>query len=237
MSLSWKKGKSAGATAGSSAGIPLQPFSCPENWPGCHLLLALRLHRGKTLMTKSISSPSVPHGGLSLTWILCVVMQNHLQDSHWLLIAALTFHPVLGLWCNWSIRGERIVLNITLAEIMWIFIAHLSSLNLKRLQVLITVSTCFYHCCFSSQSNGPRSLFLIFGQYRSEHKVVQTRWEVCLSKVISSLPSCPALAHQICCNYVFTLDLAFFWFKLQSLWGRSHMAPSKKDFNPSACRC
>lgn len=58
-----------------------------------------------------------------------------------------------------------------------------------------------------------RSLFLIFVQYRSDHKFIQTRWEVCLSKVISSLPSCPALAHQICCNYVFTLDLAFFWFK------------------------
>lgn len=117
---------------------------------------------------------------------------------------------------------------------MYIFIAHLSSLNLKTLQVLITAPTCFYHGCFSSQSNGPRSLSLIFGQHRSNYKVVQTRWEVCLCKVVNSLPFCPALAHQICCNCVFNPHLAFFWFKLQSLWGRSHMAPSRKDFNPSS---
>lgn len=117
---------------------------------------------------------------------------------------------------------------------MYIFIAHLSSLNLKTLQVLITAPTCFYHGCFSSQSNGPRSLSLIFGQHRSDYKVVQTRWEVCLCKVVNSLPFCPALAHQICCNCVFNPHLAFFWFKLQSLWGRSHMAPSRKDFNPSS---
>lgn len=118
---------------------------------------------------------------------------------------------------------------------MYIFNAHLSSLNLKILQVLITGPTCFYHgCCFSSQSNGPRSLPLIFGQYRSDHMIVQTRWEVCLSKVVNSLPFCPALAHQICCSCVFNLHLAFFWFKLQRLWGRSHMALSRKGFNPFA---
>lgn len=134
-----------------------------------------------------------------------------------------------------SICRKRIVLNITIAGIMYIFIAHLSSLNLKILQVLITVPICFYHGgCFSSQSNGPRSLSLIFGRHRSDHKVVQTRWEVCLSKVVNSFPFCPALAHQICCNCVFNLHLAFFWFKLESLWGRSHMAPSGKGFNPSA---
>lgn len=132
-----------------------------------------------------------------------------------------------------SIYRERIFLNITVAGIMCIFIAHLSSWNFKSLQVLITVLICFYHGCCSSWSSGPRFLSLIFGQYRSGHKLVQTRREVCLSKVGNPLLFCPALAHQICCNCVFNPHLAFFWFKLQSLWGSTHMAPSGKGFNPS----
>lgn len=110
VSLSWKKRKHPGATAGCSAGFPLQPFSCPDNQPGRHLLLVPSLHRGKhTLMTKSISCSSVPLGGLSFTWILCVMVQNHLQESHLLLTAALTFHPMLGLWYQCVGRGLSLI--------------------------------------------------------------------------------------------------------------------------------
>ena len=205
--------------------------------------LAPTLHNGKTLVTKNISSSSVPHDGLSLIWSLfhCEVIQNHQQESHWLLIAALTFHPMLGLSYNSWICGERIVLflqtlNIDLARVTHICIVHLSSLKLKSLQAWTTVLSCFCHGYCSSQTNVPNSLSLIFDQYRSEHKFVRTRWEVRLSKGISSLSSNPAVTHQICCNCTFTLYLALAQFKLQSLWGRSHMAPSGKDFNPSACR-
>lgn len=110
--------------------------------------LAPNLHKDKTLMTKNISSPSVPHDGLSLIWSLslCEVIQNHWKEWHWLLMATLTFHPMLRLSYYQSICGERVVLflhipNIALAGMTYICIIHLSSLKLKSLQVSITVLT------------------------------------------------------------------------------------------------
>lgn len=132
-------------------------------------LLAPCLHRGETLTTICISYFSGPHGGVSLIWILCEIMQNHLEQSHWLLIAGLTFHAVIGLSYNGSICGERIALFLhtlilTLARMMRICTVHLSFLKLNGLQASTTVLTCFYHGYCSSQSHGPRFLSLIFGQ-------------------------------------------------------------------------
>lgn len=75
----------------------MSPFACPQS------------PQGQTLMTKSISCSSVPLGGLSFTWILCVMVQNHLQESHLLLTAALTFHPMLGLWYQCVGRGLSLI--------------------------------------------------------------------------------------------------------------------------------
>lgn len=180
VSLSWKKINPPGATAGCSAGLPLQPFSCSDNQPGCHLLLVPSAHRGKNTDDKEyfllFCPPWWPQSYLNS---LCNDAESPTRVT---LVAYSSFNFPSHARTLISMCRERIVLNTTIAGIMNIFIAHLSSLNLKSLQVLIAVLTCFYRgCCFSSQSKGPRSLSLIFGQDRSDHKVVQTRWEICLS--------------------------------------------------------
>lgn len=102
---------------------------------------------------------------------------------------------------------------------------HLSSLKPKHLQVSITVSTCFYHGYCSSQSNVPGPCLLSLNSREvSTSLLEQDRRFVCPRLLVHPPSTLPNLL-QLHVHPALR-------FKPQSLWGRSHMAPSGKDFNP-----